>query len=216
MMSQIATSETKTLNIVLKGDTQGSVEAIIANIEKLSVEGVKVAVIHSGVGDINESDMMLAKSSKGAQAAVFGFNVKSTPQAKLFADREGIAIGYYTIVYELFEAIHKMMKGLTAPKFEERVLGRAELRVVFSKGKTTKIAGCYVQSGLIRRSNSQVRVLRGNDVVFTGKIDTMKHEKDDIKEAKEGYECGIILDGSNDLKVGDIIECFEMAEVERD
>lgn len=216
MMSQIATGETKTLNIVLKGDTQGSVEAIIANVEKLSVEGVKVAVIHSGVGDINESDMMLAKSSDGAQSAVFGFNVKSTPQAKMFADREGISIGYYTIVYELFEAIHKMMKGLTAPKFEERVLGRAELRVVFSKGKTTKIAGCYVQSGLIRRANSQVRVLRGNDVVFTGKIDTMKHEKDDIKEAKEGYECGIILDGSNDLKVGDIIECFEMAEVERD
>lgn len=221
MMSQIATGETKTLQVVLKGDTQGSVEAIIANIEKLSVEGVKVEVIHSGVGDISETNMMMAKSSQGkggtdAKVCVMGFNVKATPQAKALADREGITVGYYTIVYELFEAIHKLMKGLTAPKFEEHVLGRAELRVVFSKGKVTKIAGCYVTSGLIRRANSQVRIFRGKDIVFTGKIDTMKHEKDDIKEAKEGYECGIILDGFNDLKVGDIIECFEMAEVERD
>lgn len=210
MMTQIATSNIKEFNIILKADTQGSLEAITSNISKLSVEGVQAKVIHGAIGNINETDTMLAKAS---QACIIGFNVKATPQAKILADREGIIIGYYTIVYEIFEHINLMMKGLIAPKFEEKSLGKAELRVVFSKGKVIKIAGCYVLSGLIRRLNTQIRIYRDNEIIFTGKIDTMKHEKDDIKEAKEGHECGIIVDGFNNLKEGDIIECFEMIEV---
>lgn len=210
MMSQIAQDEEKVFNIVLKADTHGSLEAITNNLSKLSVENVTTKVVHGGVGDINETDAMLAKAS---QASLIGFNVRATPQAKVLAHREGVSISYYTIVYELFESVEKRMRGLLAPKFEENVLGQAELRVVFSKGKVTKIAGCYVRSGLIRRSNSQIRVLRGNETIFTGRIDTMKHEKDDIKESREGHECGIILDGFNDLKVGDILECFEVVEV---
>lgn len=210
LMSQLAHGDDKVFNIVLKADTQGSLEAITTNISKLSVEGIKAKVVHGAIGDINETDTLLAKASN---ASLIGFNVRATPQAKDLARRENLALSYYTIIYELFENITKMMKGLLAPTFEERSLGRAELRVVFSKGKVTKIAGCYVLSGLIRRSNAQIRVHRGNEVVFTGKIETMKHEKDDIKEAREGHECGIILDGFNDLKVGDILECFEIVEV---
>jgi translation initiation factor IF-2 len=210
MMSQIASGESKTLNIIIKSDTQGSLEAITSNIQKLSVNGVVAQVVHSAIGDINETDVMLAKSSK---ACVIGFCVKATPQARSLADREDINLSYYTIIYEMLEQIDAMMKGQLAPTFEEHVLGRAELRVVFTKGKFIKIAGCYVTSGLMRRSNSQVRLIRGDKVVFTGKIDTMKHEKDDIKESREGHECGIILDGFHDIQKGDIIECFEVVEV---
>jgi translation initiation factor IF-2 len=210
MMTQIASGESNTLNIVVKADTQGSLEAIKSNINKLSVDGVTVQVVHGAIGDINESDIALAKSSN---ACVIGFGIKATPQARQSADRDGISIGYYAIIYEMLEQIELMMKGQLAPTFEERVLGRADLRVVFSKGKVIKIAGCYVLSGLIRRSNSQVRVLREDAIVFTGKIESMKHEQDDIKESKEGHECGLILDGFNDLQKGDIIECFEIVEV---
>ena len=210
LMNQLAHGEDKVFNIVLKADTQGSLEAITTNISKLSVEGVTAKVVHGAIGDINETDTLLAKASN---ASIIGFNVRATPQAKDLARRENLVLSYYTIIYELFENVTKLMKGLLAPTFEERTLGKAELRVVFSKGKVTKIAGCYVLSGLIRRSNAQIRVHRGNEVIFTGKIETMKHEKDDIKEAREGHECGIILDGFNDLKVGDILECFEVVEV---
>lgn len=210
MMTQIASGEGQTLNIVIKADTQGSLEAIRSNIQKLVVEGVTVQVVHGAIGDVNESDVALAKTSR---ACVVCFGVKATPQARQAADSDSISIGYYTVIYELLEQIEQMMKGQLAPTFEERVLGRAELRVVFTKGKVIKIAGCYVLNGLIRRSNSQVRVLRGEVVVFTGKIESMKHEQDDIKESKEGHECGIILDGFNDIEKGDIIECFDMVEV---
>jgi translation initiation factor IF-2 len=210
MMSQIASGEKKTLNIIIKADTQGSLEAIESNISKLSVSGVSSQVVHGAIGDINETDVMLAKTSN---ACIIGFCVKATPQARLLASKTDIVISYFTIIYEILEKINNMLKGQLAPTLEERVLGRADLRVVFTKGKYIKIAGCYVLSGLIRRSNSQIRVLRGNDVVFTGKIDTMKHEKDDIKDAKEGHECGIILDGFNDIEKGDILECFEIVEV---
>lgn len=210
LMSQLAQGEEKVFNIVLKADTQGSLEAISINLSKISVEGITAKVVHGAIGDINETDTLLAKASN---ASLIGFNVRATPQAKELARREGLAMSHYTVIYELFESVAKMMRGLLAPVFEERSLGRAELRVVFSKGKVTKIAGCYVLSGLIRRSNAQIRVHRGDDVIFTGKIETMKHEKDDIKEAREGHECGIILEGFNDLRVGDILECFEVVEV---
>lgn len=210
LMSQIAQGEAKVFNIVLKADTQGSLEAITNNLLKLNVEEVTAKVVHGAIGDINETDILLAKTSN---AHVIGFNVHATPQARSLAQREGISMSHYTVIYELFENVSKMMRGLLAPTFEEKVLGQAELRVVFSKGKFTKIAGCYVLSGLIRRANAQIRVRRGKDVVFTGRIETMKHEKDDIKESREGHECGIILDGFNDLEVGDILECFEVVEV---
>jgi translation initiation factor IF-2 len=213
MMTQIASGESKTLNIVIKADMQGSLEAIKSNVQKLSVSGVIVQVVHGAIGDVNETDVALAKMSN---ACIIGFGVKANPQARILADREGISIQYYSIIYEILENIGLMMKGQLAPTYEERVLGRADLRVVFSKGKVTKIAGCYVLSGLMRRSNSQVRVLRGEQVVFTGKIDTMKHEQDDIKESKEGHECGIILEGFNGIEKGDVLECFEIVEVRSD
>jgi translation initiation factor IF-2 len=210
MMKKISSGEVNELPIVIKTDVQGTLEAIANSVKKMGVEGVTACAIHTGIGDINETDVMLAKASS---ACIFGFNVRATPQARQSAEKEGVVIGYYTIVYDLLESLEKMLRGRLAPTFEENVLGRAEIRVIFSKGKVIKIAGCYVLSGLIRRANSQVRIFRGKDTVFTGKIDTMKREKDDIKESKEGYECGIILDGFNDIKEGDIIECFEMKEV---
>ena len=209
MMSKIAAGETKELPIIIKTDVQGTLEAITGSIGKLSVSGVTAKVVHKAIGDITETDIMLAKTSG---AVVIGFNVKSTPQATSMANKEGISISFYSVVYELLDKVESMMKGQLAPTFEEKVLGKAELRVVFSKGKVIKIAGCYVLEGLIRRSNSQVRIYRGNDIVHTGKIDTMKREKDDIKESKAGYECGIIMDGFHDFKEGDIIECFEIVE----
>jgi translation initiation factor IF-2 len=209
MMNRIAEQEVEGLSIILKTDVQGTLEAITNSINRLVVDGVLVRFIHRAIGDINETDVMLAKASN---AVILGFNIKATPQAKNMADREGITLCHHSVVYELLDNVEKIMKGRLAPTFEEKKLGRAEVRVVFSKGKVIKIAGCYVVDGLIRRANSQIRLLRGNTVVFEGKIDTMKREKDDIKESKEGYECGIILDGCNDIKESDIIECFEIVE----
>jgi translation initiation factor IF-2 len=209
-MTQISIGENKELPVVLKADTQGSLEAIASGLSRISINDVYAKIIHRAIGDINETDIMLAKASG---ACVMGFNVKANPQARLVAERDRIIVGYFNIIYELFSKVEGMMRGLLAPVFEERTLGEAELRVVFLKGKVTKIAGCYVRKGIIRRSNSQVRIHRNGSIVFTGKIDTMKHEKDDVKDAKEGHECGIILDGFNDIKEGDIIECFEIVEV---
>ncbi|GHS91700.1 translation initiation factor IF-2 [Alphaproteobacteria bacterium] len=210
LLNKIAASDMKELAIVLKADTQGSLEAITSSISKLVVNDVVSNVIYGAVGDINETDVMLAKTS---HACVMGFNIKATPQARVLSEQEGVPVGHYNIIYEMFDRIESMMKGLLAPKFEEHSLGKAELRVVFSKGKFIKIAGCYVLSGLIRRSNAQIRVHRGTDILFTGKMESMKHEQDDIKEAKEGHECGIILEGFNNLEKGDILECFEIVEV---
>lgn len=209
MMHKIAEGDIKELNIIIKSDTRGALEAVESNISKLSVNGVTVHILHGAIGDINESDVMLAKTSK---SCVFGFCVKASHQARLLADKEGIVVEHYSIIYELLKRIESIMKGLLAPKTEEKSLGKAELRVVFSKGKFIKIAGCYVLSGVVKRTNP-VKIHRGNEIVFTGKIDTMKHEKDDIKEAKEGHECGIILDGFNGIQEGDIIESFELVDV---
>lgn len=210
MMNKIATGEMKELAIILKADAQGSLEALSASIAKLHVNGVKTQIIHSAIGNINETDIMLAKASN---AVVFGFNVKTIPQAKLLANSENIVVDHYTIIYEMLAKIESMMKGLLAPKYEEKKLGQAEVRVVFSKGKVTKIAGCYVTDGVIKRSNAKVHIYRNNEIIFTGKIDTMKHQQDDIKEAKENHDCGIIFEGYNDIKEGDIVESFEMVEI---
>jgi translation initiation factor IF-2 len=210
LMGKIAEGDTKELAIVLKTDTRGSLEAIISSIAQIPVGDVRATVIHGSIGNITESDVMLAKTSN---ACVLGFHVKATPQAKVLAEDEGIIVSYHNIIYEMFENIENLKKKLLAPKWEEKILGRAELRVVFSKGKFVKIAGCYVSSGVIRRSNSKVRVIRDGDIVFIGKIESMRHEQEDIKEAKEGHECGIILEGFNGISQKDIIECFEVVEV---
>jgi translation initiation factor IF-2 len=209
MMQKIASANINELSIVLKTDVQGTLEALSNGIKKLNIEGVVARIVHTGIGDINETDIMLAKAAK---AVVFGFHVKATPQARLAANKDKIFIGYHSVVYDLLEKLEDMLKKCLAPTFEEQVLGRAEIRVVFSKGKVTKIAGCYVLSGLIKKANAKIRIIRQNDTVFTGEIDSMKREKDDIKESKEGYECGIITYGFNDIKEGDIIECFCMIE----
>lgn len=210
MMDKIAVGKLKELPIVLKADVQGSLEAITTNIAKLEVNGVRAHIIHGAIGDINETDVLLGKAS---EAVVLGFNVKATPQAKSLAHFEGIGVEHFAVIYELLDRVEKMMKGLLEPTWEEKDLGVAEVRVVFSKGKVIKIAGCYVTRGVIRRANTKVRLRRGDKIVFTGKIDSMKHQQDDIKESRESHDCGIILDGWNDIQEGDTIECFEMVEV---
>jgi translation initiation factor IF-2 len=209
MMKKISAGELNELPVVLKADVQGTLEAIANSIRNLRIGSVTSRIIHMAVGDINETDIMLAKTSG---AVVLGFHVKATQQARNTAEKNSIIISYHSVVYDLLDYVAEIMKGQLAPTFEEQILGKAEIRVVFSKGKVTKIAGCYVLEGLVRRSNSQIRVFREKDLIFTGKIDTMKREKDDIKESKEGYECGIIIDRFNDIKEGDIIECFEIVE----
>ncbi|MDR0624866.1 MAG: translation initiation factor IF-2 [Holosporales bacterium] len=209
MVKRIAAGEVNELPIVLKTDVQGTLEALSNSIKNINIDGVVTRIVHTGIGGINETDIMLAKA---AGAVIFGFHVKATPQAKLAAHKDKVSICYYSIVYDLLGKLEEMLRGRLAPVLEEQVLGRAEIRVVFSKGKFTKIAGCYVLDGLVKRANTQIRVIRQKDIVFTGEIDSMKREKDDIKEAKEGYECGIIIDGFNDIKEGDIIECFEIVK----
>lgn len=210
MRDKIADSNIEELAIVLKADVQGSLEAITASIEKLDINGVRAQIIHGAIGDINETDILLAKAS---DAAVVGFNVKATPQAKSLAQTEGVSFDNFSIIYELLEQVERRMKGMLAPTLEEKDLGKAEVRVVFSKGKVTKIAGCYVTDGLIRRSNAKIRLRRGKDILFVGRIESMRHESDDIKESRENHDCGIIFDGWNDIKEGDIVECFEVVEV---
>lgn len=210
MMTKIADGQIKSMPLVIKADVQGSLEAITSCVSKLDVNGVRAEIIHGAIGNINETDVMLAKASN---AVVLGFNVKATPQARSIADKEGVIVEYYAIIYEMLTKIEGFMKGLLAPVYKENILGNAELRVVFTKGKTTKIAGCYVTNGLIRRSNSSIRLYRDGQLFTTCKIDTMKRQQDEIKESRAGFDCGIIFEGFNDIKEGDTLECFEVVEV---
>jgi translation initiation factor IF-2 len=204
ILARMQDQQIKELNVILKGDVQGSVEALKEALLGISAEEIKVKVIHGGVGAITESDVMLASASR---AIVIGFNVRPSPKATQLAEQEKIDIRLYTIIYEAIADVRKAMEGMLAPIEKEKVMGRAEVRQTFSVPKIGVIAGCHVVSGKIERSN-QVRLLRDDVVVYTGRISSMKRFKDDIKEAVEGYECGLGLDNYRDIKVGDIIEAF--------
>ncbi|ANS74039.1 translation initiation factor IF-2 [Paenibacillus yonginensis] len=209
LFNAIKEGEIKDLNVIIKGDVQGSVEALKSSLAKIEVEGVRVKIIHSGAGAITESDIILAAASN---AIVIGFNVRPEAQAKLTAEQEKVDIRLHRVIYNVIEEIEQAMKGMLDPVFKESVIGHAEVRNTFKISKVGTIAGCMVTSGKISRS-AEARLIRDGIVIFEGKIDSLKRFKDDAKEVAQGYECGITLDGYNDLKEGDTIEAFIMEEV---
>ncbi|WP_203332659.1 translation initiation factor IF-2 [Planococcus beigongshangi] len=211
LFDQLKQGEMKELNLIVKADVQGAVEAMAASLLKIDVEGVNVKIIHTGAGAITESDISLAAASN---AIVIGFNVRPDANAKRAAEAEGVDIRLHRIIYKVIEEIEFAMKGLLDPEFEEKVIGQAEIRSTFKVSKVGTIAGSYVTEGKITRDSS-VRVIREGIVVFEGELDTLKRFKDDAKEVAKGYECGITIKNFNDVKEGDIIEAYVMEEIER-
>jgi len=210
LFAQIKEGELKELNIILKADVQGSLEALSASLQKIDVEGVKCNIIRSGVGAITESDVSLASASG---AIIIGFNVRPTGKTRELAKEEKVEIRLYNIIYNVIEDIEKAMKGLLEPVYEEKVIGLAEVRQTFKVSRIGTIAGCYVLQGVIRR-NSGARLIRNGIVVYESKISSLRRYKDDVKEVNQGYECGITIENYDDIKEGDQIECFIMEEVE--
>ncbi|WP_421384651.1 translation initiation factor IF-2 [Bacillus salacetis] len=211
LFEQMKQGEMKDLNIVMKADVQGSVEALAASLQKIEVEGVNVKIIHTGVGALNESDITLAAASN---AIVIGFNVRPDVNAKRAADAEGVEIRLHRIIYNVIEEIESAMKGMLDPEFEEKIIGQAEVRQTFKVSKVGTIAGSYVTDGKITR-DSGVRVIRDGVVIYEGELDVLKRFKDDVKEVATNYECGITIKNFNDIKEGDIIEAFVMEEIKR-
>jgi translation initiation factor IF-2 len=211
MFSKIAAGEAKELPVVVKSDVQGSLEAIVNSVGKLSTDEVAVRVLHSAVGAINESDITLAKASN---AIVIGFNVRANPQARELARRDGIDIRYYSIIYNVIDDVKALLSGLLAPTVRERFLGYAEIREVFTITKVGKVAGCYVTEGTVKRG-AKVRLLRDNVVIHEGSLKTLKRFKDEMREVKAGMECGMAFENYSDIQQGDQIECFELEEVAR-
>src|SRR5579859_8075964 len=209
MFSKIAAGETKELPVVIKGDVQGSVEAITSTLEKLGNEEVKVRVLHAAVGGVSESDITLAKASG---ALVIGFNVRANPQARALASRDDVEIRYYSIIYDVADDVRQALTGMLSPTLREQFLGNAEIREVFNITKVGKVAGCMITEGMVKRG-AKVRLLRDNVVIHEGSLGQLKRFKDDVKEVREGYECGMSFENYNDIQVGDIIECFEIEEV---
>ncbi|MNH99951.1 Translation initiation factor IF-2 [compost metagenome] len=211
LFRHIKEGEIKDLNVIIKADVQGSVEALKGSLEKIEVEGVRVKIIHSGAGAITESDIILAAASN---AIVIGFNVRPDSQTKATAEQEKVDIRLHRVIYNAIEEIEQAMKGMLDPVYKEAVIGHAEVRNTFKISKVGTIAGCMVTSGKITRA-AEARLIRDGIVVYEGKIDSLKRFKDDAKEVAQGYECGITLDNYNDLKEGDVIEAFIMETVER-
>jgi translation initiation factor IF-2 len=211
LFAQIQEGNVKDLNLIIKGDVQGSVGAVTSSLEKLSNENVRVKIVHTGVGGITESDVMLAGTSG---AIIIGFNVRPSATVSQTAEREGIQIRTYRIIYDIINDIESAMKGMLDPEFKEVVLGEVEIREIFKVPNLGVIGGAYVRSGKVVR-NAEIRLIRDGIVIHEGKISSLKRFKDDAKEVLTGFECGIGIEKYNDIKVGDIIECFMMQEVER-
>lgn len=211
LFSQASTDKSKELNLIIKGDVQGSVEALKASLEKINVEDLKVNVIRATVGAITDTDVSLADASN---AIIIGFNVRPMAPVRNEAATKGVEIRLYNIIYKVLEDIEAALKGMLAPVYEEVVTGQAEVRSLFKLSKVGTIAGCYVTDGVIER-NSLVRILRNGIVVFEGKMASLKRFKDDVKEVKYGYECGITIENFNDIKEGDVIEASVLKEMPR-
>jgi translation initiation factor IF-2 len=209
LYEQMKSGQVKELPIVLKADAQGSVEVLADTVTKLSTEKVKIKIIHRGVGAISERDILLASASN---AVVIGFNVRPEQNAESTAEREGVDVRLYTVIYEIAKEIQGAMVGLLEPTVQERYMGRAEVRDTFRVPKFGSIAGCHVVDGEIKR-NAEVRLLRDNVVVYEGRIDSLRRFKEDVNQVRNGYECGISLFNFNDVKLGDIIEAFTLEEV---
>lgn len=211
LFDSLEEGELKEVNVIVKADVQGSVEALVSSLEKIDVEGVKVKIIHTGVGGINESDITLAAAGG---AIVIGFNVRPTPQAQESADRQEVQIRTHRVIYDAIEEIEQAMTGMLDPEFEEQVTGMATVRETFNVSKVGTIAGCYVSDGVIKRSSS-IRLIRNDVVVYDGELSSLKRFQDDAKEVTNGFECGITLENFNDIKIDDKIEAYEMVEIER-
>ena len=211
LFNQIQEGNLKELDIVVKADVQGSVEALKQSLLKLSNDEVVIKIIHGGVGAINESDVMLASASN---AIIIGFNVRPDSTAKETADREGVDVRLYRVIYNAIEDVEAAMKGMLDPVFEEKVMGHAEVRQTFKASGVGTIAGAYVTDGIFER-NSSVRLVRDGIVVYDGSLASLRRFKDDVKEVKAGYECGFVFENYNDIKEGDQAEAYKMVEIER-
>jgi translation initiation factor IF-2 len=211
MFDQMAAGESKTLSLIIKADVQGSVEALAHALQKLSTDEVKVNVVHSGVGAITESDINLALASN---AVVVGFNTRADATAKKLISAHGVDVRYYNVIYDAVDEVKAAMSGMLAPEKKESVTGLVEVRQVFHISKVGTVAGCYVLEGVVKRS-SHVRVLRDSIVIHTGELDSLKRFKDDVREVKAGFECGLSVKNFSDLKLGDQLEVFEVVEVAR-
>lgn len=203
--------ELKSVNVIIKADVQGSVEALSASLQKIDVEGVKVTIVHSAVGAINESDVTLAEASN---AFIVGFNVRPTPQARQQAEADDVEIRLHSIIYKVIEEMEEAMKGMLDPEFEEKVIGEAVIRETFKVSKVGTIGGFMVINGKVAR-DSKVRVIRDGVVIYDGELASLKHYKDDVKEVTNGREGGLMIDGYNDIKMDDVIEAYVMEEIKR-
>ena len=208
MFDAIKAGERKELPILIKSDVQGSGEAIAGSLKNIPQDEVEIQVLHQAVGGINESDVSLAQASGGV---ILGFNVRASRKARDLAEQEGVDIRYYSVIYELVDDVKMLVTGLMAPRISENMLGNAEVREVFNVSKTGKVAGCYVIEGVVKRG-AKVRLLRDDVVIHEGSLSTLKRFKDDVREVKENYECGMSFEAYQDLKAGDVIECFEIEE----
>jgi len=211
LFSTLKDGEMKEVNVIIKADVQGSVEALASSLQKIEVEGVRVKIIHTAVGAINESDITLATASN---AIIIGFNVRPTPQAKIQAESDQVDIRLHRIIYNVIDEIETAMKGMLDPEFEEKITGSAIVRETYTVSKLGTIAGSYVTEGVVKRS-SQVRLIRDNIVIYEGELASLKRFKDDAKEVVAGQECGLGVENFNDIKEGDVVEAFEMVEIKR-
>jgi translation initiation factor IF-2 len=212
MFSQFEADEKcNTLSVIVKADVQGASEAICSSLKQLSTQEVAVKVLHAGIGEISESDVALAHASN---AMIIGFNVRSNMQARDQIFQNKVKVKYYSIIYDLTNDIKSILSGLLVPDIEENIIGSAEIRKIFDASKIGKIAGCMVRDGMIKRS-AKARLLRDGVVVYTGEIKSVRRQKDDVKEVKEGFECGLSLENYQDIHEGDIVECFELKEIAR-
>ena len=211
MFSKIQAGEAKELAVVVKADVQGSVEAIVNSLNNLSTDEVAVRLLHSGVGGINESDVTLARASGGM---IIGFNVRANPQAREMAKRDHVDIRYYSIIYNVVDDVKAALSGMLSPTLREQFLGNAEIREVFNITKVGKVAGCMVTEGIVKRG-AKVRLLRDNVVIHEGTLKTLRRFKDEVREVKDGFECGMAFENYDNIQKGDVIECFEMEEVAR-
>ena len=201
----------KELPLIIKGDVQGSIEAIISSLNKIESDEVKIRILHNAVGGISESDVTLAQASK---AVILGFNVRANPSAALEADKNKVDVRYFSIIYNLLDDIKAIMSGMLSPIIREIYIGSVEIREVFNVTKVGKVAGSYVTHGIIKRG-AGVRLLRDNIVIHEGKLKTLKRFKEDVKELREGYECGIAFENYDDIKIGDKVEVFEIVEEQK-
>jgi translation initiation factor IF-2 len=211
MMSNLKTAGTKEFTLLVKGDVQGSVEAIVAALDKMGTDEVRARIVHAGVGGITESDVGLAATSG---AVVLGFNVRANAQAREAAERDGVEIRYYAVIYDLVDEVKQAMSGLLAPTRREAFLGNAEILEVFTISKVGKVAGCRVTEGKVERG-AQVRLIRDNVVIHEGKLSTLKRFKDEVREVTAGQECGMAFEGYQDMRPGDVIECFQVEHIQR-